>query len=64
MSEKKELLPQKEEVRLRKPPASKQSERFDKLEQHVLLIVGEDYWSWLESKYQELVVNDAIGFKE
>lgn len=48
----------------RKPPASRQSDRFKPLEEAVLEILGDDYWEWLEDKYQELIVNHTIGFKK
>jgi len=50
--------------KLRKPPASRQSDRFDDLEQHALRIVGDDYWDWLEGKYVELFVNDSLGYDD
>lgn len=50
--------------KLRKPPASRQSERFEQLEQKALEIVGDDYWDWLEEKYVELYVNHSLGFDD
>lgn len=49
---------------LRKPPASRQSSRFKDLEAKMLEIVGDNYWQWLEEKYQETIVDHAIGYQK
>ena len=49
---------------LRKPPVSRQSDKFKDLEQAVLEIIGDDYWLWLEKKYEEEIVNNAIGYNK
>lgn len=48
----------------KKPPVSKQSAPFKQKEQAVLEIVGDDYWDWLEGKYDELIINHAIGLQK